>query len=209
MQLIFILIGYLLGSIPFGWLAVKLLGKEDIRNSGSGATGATNVGRQLGVRAAVAVGAFDILKALIPTLIVISIWPDAHLLHVLIPISVSLGHSKSLYLGFKGGKAVSTSAGGLLALAVAQPNIWIITVFAIGVWIIVTILSDFMSFGSLSGIFAGSVVIGIFLATDLISTAYGLGLLGLGVWIFLTHIENIKRLARGEERRLNFIRKGG
>jgi len=209
LQLLFIPIGYLLGSIPFGWLAVKIWGKEDIRHSGSGATGATNVGRQLGLGRAALVGAFDVLKAFIPTLVAILIWPDAHLLHVLIPISASLGHSKSLFLGFTGGKAVSTSAGGLLALAIAQPNIWIIAGVAIGVMILMTIASDIMSVGSLSGILAGAVVISIFLANDLIPITYGLGLLGLGGWICLTHIENIKRLLKGEERRLNFIRKGG
>lgn len=209
MQFLFILIGYPVGSIPFGWMAVKLLRKEDIRHSGSGATGATNVGRKLGVRVAIMVATLDILKAFIPTLTAILVWPDANWLHVLIPISVSLGHSRSLFLGFKGGKAVSTSAGGLIALAIAEPNIGIVTVVGIGTMILVAIVSDFMSFGSLSGIFAGSVMIVIFLTIDLIPTAYGLGLLGLGAWIYWTHIENIKRLMRGQERKLNFLRKVG
>ncbi|MCH7541420.1 glycerol-3-phosphate acyltransferase, partial [Patescibacteria group bacterium] len=135
MKILLIAVAYLLGSTPFGYLIVKLVKGKDIRNSDSGATGATNVYRQLGPYWAALVAFCDVTKAYLPTRIAVQSWPNEHGLHMLVAIAASLGHSKSLFLGFKGGKAVSTSTGSFIALAAREPKLWDVFKFSLGVFL--------------------------------------------------------------------------
>ena len=115
------LLGYLVGSIPFGYLVYYWVRGVDIRTVGSGNIGATNVGRNLGFRYFLLVLALDALKGFVPTLGVplglksLGILPPADL-PVYIALASILGHTFPVYLRFKGGKGVATSLGGLLAL---------------------------------------------------------------------------------------------
>ena len=110
--------GYLIGSIPFGYLTAKWLKGIDIRAVGSGNIGATNVGRVLGFRFFLLVFTFDMAKGLLPTWW-FPHWAGGHSvpeLNVLVALATILGHNFPVYLKFKGGKGVATSLGALLAL---------------------------------------------------------------------------------------------
>ena len=115
------LLGYLIGSIPFGYLVYYWVRGVDIRTVGSGNIGATNVGRNLGFRYFLLVLALDVLKGYVPTaglplgLKSMGISPPADL-PVFVALASILGHNFPVYLRFKGGKGVATSLGGLLAL---------------------------------------------------------------------------------------------
>jgi acyl phosphate:glycerol-3-phosphate acyltransferase len=142
-----ILGAYLLGAIPFGFLVAGARG-VDIRKVGSGNIGATNVGRVLGKKWGFLVFGLDLLKGLAPTL-------TARLLHhgegmEFIPLTVALtglaaiaGHNWPVYLRFKGGKGVATSAGVFLAL------FWQGTLIALGVWLVCLAITRYVSVSSI------------------------------------------------------------
>jgi len=207
--LVILLIGlsYLSGSIPFGWITVKRLTGVDLRKVGSGATGATNVYRVLkGIIGAhkalfwaLFAGLSDILKALLPTLLIAHLYPDRQWLHLLVGASVVLGHTKPAFLGFHGGKAVSVSLGALLALAFNEPNIWLVLAIALTVFCGAVVLTGFVSVGSLSGSLVGALASIIFRIIGLLSSWYVLGMVIAAAYIWLMHKENIARLRRREE----------
>src|SRR5258707_1416485 len=132
-----VLIGsYLLGSIPFGYLAGRIA-RIDIRNCGSGNVGATNVIRTLGKGYGYPVFALDFLKGFGAVKISVMIatraqseWNSPEMFGVVAAISSVLGHSFPAWLGFKGGKGVATSAGALFALAP------IATLVGVAIWIL-------------------------------------------------------------------------
>ena len=125
------LVGYLVGSIPFGYLVYYWARGVDIRTVGSGNIGATNVGRQLGFRYFLLVFALDVLKGFVPTLGVplgiksMGIEPAADL-PVFVALASILGHNFSGYLHFQGGKGVATSLGTcwLSIRSPAEPPQW-------------------------------------------------------------------------------------
>ncbi|MEI5909240.1 glycerol-3-phosphate 1-O-acyltransferase PlsY [Bacillus spongiae] len=110
---IILLLAYLLGSIPSGLIIGKLFYKKDIREHGSGNLGGTNTFRTLGVKAGLIVTIMDILKGTVATLLPLFFGSE---LHLLIPgIIAVLGHTFPIFAGFRGGKAVATSGGVILA----------------------------------------------------------------------------------------------
>ncbi len=124
---------YLLGSVSFAWLIAKLHG-IDLRQHGSGNLGATNVGRVLGRKYFFIVFIADLAKGLIPVLIALALVKqnDAHSsLPVLVGLAAILGHIFTCFHGFKGGKAVATALGVLIAL------VYISAAIAFGVWLLV------------------------------------------------------------------------
>ena len=183
-----IVIGYVLGSIPFGLLLTRLAGLGDIREIGSGNIGATNVLRTGRKDLALATLLLDSFKAGIAVLLLTWLSGDRNV--GLISGAVAfLGHCYPVWLGFKGGKGVATYAGLLvfaspLALAVGAP-IWL------GLFALTRI-------SSLSALIAAAIVpAGAFLLGETGFAA--LTLLGLSVLVFWTHRENIKRLLAGTE----------
>ena len=148
---------YLIGGIPFGFLAGRLRG-IDVREAGSGNIGATNVGRLLGRRWGVAVFVLDVSKGLLPALaagylIDRGVFPDMFsdatrsLCWLLSGLSAVLGHNYSVYLGFRGGKGVSTSLG--VALGV-YPHLTIPALVAVLVWGIMVSITRIISVGSVA-----------------------------------------------------------
>lgn len=131
MDWFWVLFGYLFGSIPTGYLAVKVLRGEDIRRYGSGNIGATNVGRLLGKRWAVAVGAFDIVKGGLAVTLVRLCAGDQFIL-VLVGIASVCGHVFPIWLRFRGGRGVATTFGVVFSyhplVAVASGILWWILV---------------------------------------------------------------------------------
>jgi len=129
-----LLLSYILGSIPFGWLIVKLKTGQDIRVIESGRTGGTNAMRAAGFWAGILTALMDILKGATAVWIARAILPDAHLLHVLAPIAAIIGHNYSIFVpkrneqgrivGLRGGAGGAPAVGG--AFGLWGPSIFII-----------------------------------------------------------------------------------
>lgn len=186
-----ITIAYLLGSIPSGvWLG-KFLYQKDIREYGSGNTGATNTFRILGVKAGIAALLIDILKGTVATLLPIAFGTDIH--PILIGIFAILGHVFSIYIHFEGGKAVATSAGVLLVI---HP-LFLLTFVAL--FALILYVTSTVSIASILGTLAAAVS-SLFLGDPLFSAVVWL----LAFVIVYLHRENIQRIRKGTENRVAF-----
>lgn len=212
------LAAYVLGSIPFGWLAGKLHG-VDIRSVGSGNIGATNVSRNLGRPWGVLVFLLDTLKGLGPTLaasMVLSGPParadlsqTGHNLCLLaVGISAVLGHNYSVFLRFRGGKGVATTLG--VALGV-YPALTYAALAALAVWLAVTLTSRYVALGSICAAvafpFALILISGWqegFLKNDWPLLVFSSLLAGL---VIHRHRANILRLATGTEGKIGKMRR--
>ena len=189
-----IVAGYLLGGIPWGIVIAKLIGGRDPRTVGSGRTGGANVARTLGARWAIVAGLLDVLKGALAAGIPI-VLGSGDAVVVLSALAAIVGHSRSPFIGFGGGRGVSVGFGGLIAIA------WPAAVVAVPVFVIVFALTHVSSIASLSSsAVAGVAVIVVALAWRLppIYVGYAFGGAGL-IWLF--HHDNIRRLLAGEERR--------
>ena len=210
MYLIFIpaIIGaYLLGSIPFGLLIAKAHGK-DLRSIGSGNIGATNVSRALGRKWAYVCFALDVLKGMVPMLVIMFIAKPAEvvmlLLWLLVGCAAILGHIFPIYLKFKGGKGVATSFGIALGL---WPYYTIGALFAIGTWVVVVLIWRYVSLASIVGsvIFPVVLILAIILKPDW--DLYSLWPLlvaatAIPLMVIIRHRENIQRLLAGTESKI-------
>jgi glycerol-3-phosphate acyltransferase PlsY len=200
-----ILLAYLFGSFPTGYLAGKLLKGIDIREVGSGSTGATNVLRTLGKLPGAFVLLIDALKGglainlgyalfsiattqnLIPPIVNIEIWQPY--LVTLAGLAALLGHSKSIFLGFTGGKSVASGVGILLAIS------WQVGLSTLGVFAVVIAISRIVSLSSIAGAVAVSILMVIF---DQPLAYILLGFAG-GLYVIIRHRTNIERLIAGTE----------
>ncbi len=155
MNWLFLPLGFLLGSIPFGLLFGKLKG-IDIRKHGSGNIGATNVFRTLGKGAGISCLILDFLKGLFPVLVAKHFTEDlletertlAQSIVVLTGFAAIIGHNFSPWIGFKGGKGIATSAGVIAALMPAGAVILVL------VWVIFTFTTKYVSVGSIAAAIA-------------------------------------------------------
>jgi len=182
--LIIILGSYFLGSIPFGFILTKIFLKKDIRNIGSGNTGATNVLRTGNKRVGYTTLVLDITKAILPVIYIKFNYSD----YIFIAsLSVFLGHVFPVWLKFKGGKGVATYVGILFSINLFYGFIFITS------WLITFLISKY---SSLSSIIA-SMMIPIYL---LIFENYNsIFFITMFVLIFYTHKKNVKRLINKEE----------
>jgi glycerol-3-phosphate acyltransferase PlsY len=197
-----LLTAYLLGSLPTGYWAGKLLQGIDIREHGSKSTGATNVLRTLGKPAAIAVLVIDILKGMAAVGLVRLIyaqgwfpalpssWQDWLLVGT--AMLAMIGHSKSIFLNFTGGKSVATSLGVLFVL-----NVWL-ALGTLGTFLLIIAVSRIVSLSSiLAAIAASLVVLGLKLPLP-----YLVFTLIAGFYVILRHRANIQRLLQGTEPKL-------
>ena len=190
---------YLLGSVPFGYLAGRLCG-IDIRTKGSGNIGATNALRVLGKKWGYAVFLLDFLKGWLPVQLALDCSPVLLGHHATGPgalaaICVLLGHSFPVWLGFKGGKGIASSAGVMIALFPAA------FLVGVGVWILVFTFTRYVSVASIAGSVALPVTVGtmyLLHRTDLTGLATATLMAALAVW---RHRSNIARLHAGTEPR--------
>ena len=190
-----ILIAYVIGSIPTGYIIVKTATGQDIRTIGSGSTGATNVKRVMGKKWFFITLLLDAFKGALPVIlakIFATVFTGVGLLPVLAAIAVILGHSKSLFLKFTGGKSVASGVGTILALN------WQVGLIIAAIWGVITYTSKYVSLGSIIAL-ALSPFIMFFMDTHLAYTGYCL--LG-AVYIIYLHRSNIKRLIKGEENKV-------
>lgn len=187
------LIGYLLGSIPFGLILSKLFKKEDPRKSGSRNFGATNITRVSGWKIGLITLILDIFKAFIPVKIFINIDEQYA---IIASIGVFFGHIYPIWLKFKGGKGVAVLIGILFSHSVIYGLIYIIS------WLLVAMVTKYSSLSAL----ISSVVITIFIFFDS-NTNFFLLLLILNIFIYFKHKNNITRLICNKEPSIKFRKK--
>lgn len=191
-------IAYVAGSVPFGVLVARVIGAPDPREVGSGRTGGTNALRAMGRKPALAVVAGDVLKGALPVLLARFVTGDP-VVEVACGAAAIVGSTHSMFLGFHGGRGVGTSVGTMavvfpLAIAAAAP-----------VFVILIVLTRFVSFGSLAAIATGAltVVVWWWLSDGAVVVAYPLYALLGTVLVWVAHADNIARLLNGTERRFD------
>lgn len=193
-QILLIIAAYFIGSIPFAYIIVKLVKKIDIRTVGSGNAGATNAARVLGKWGFISVFLLDALKGFLPVFISLHYYGQA-MITLIVAAVVVLGHTYTVFLGFKGGKGVATGAGVFLALAPAEIGIGLV------VFIIVFLATKMVSAGSILA------SITLLIAVCLMSNWFALKVLTAVIVFFVIfkHRSNIIRIIKGEENK--FTRK--
>ena len=192
MPLLTLLLGYLLGSIPSGFLAGKWCKGIDLRTIGSGSTGATNVLRNVGKKPALVVFLIDVAKGAAAVLLAAALTQNNPLndwIQVLAGLAALAGHIWPVWLGFKGGKAVATGLGLFLGLA------WPVGLACFGVFMAVFSLSRIVSLASV----VAAVSLPLLMAAGSDSNAnlvVALVAMGLVLW---RHRSNLQRLINGTE----------
>jgi len=192
LNLLILFLGYLFGSFPSGYLAGRIAKGIDIRSLGSGSTGATNVLRHIGKRAAITVFLLDVFKG------VLSILLAKYLLlndswQVAIGLSTLIGHIWPVWLNWKGGKAVATGLGIFLGLS------WQVGLATLGVFIIMITLFRIVSLASVSASLALPLIMFLSFSSSNISLPFLIVSLLAMILVIWRHRENIVRLIRGKE----------
>ncbi|MDP2129517.1 MAG: glycerol-3-phosphate 1-O-acyltransferase PlsY [Erythrobacter sp.] len=182
------LLGFALGSVPFGLILTRAAGLGDVRNIGSGSIGATNVLRTGNKGLAAATVLLDAAKAAVPVLVAGHFWPGTE---GIAAVAAVAGHCFTPWLAFKGGKGFASAAGALLALA------WPAMLVCAAIWAATLYLSRISSVSSMVTVIAAPVA------------AWALGypqvivpLLAIAAIVLVQHRANIGRLMRGEEPRV-------
>ena len=196
MPLFTLLLGYLLGSLPSGYLAGKWCKDIDLRTIGSGSTGATNVLRNVGKGPALVVFLVDVAKGAAAVLIASALTQNNPLndwIQVLAGLTALAGHIWPVWLGFKGGKAVATGLGLFLGLA------WPVGLACFGVFMAVFSLSRIVSLASV----VAAVSLPLLMAADSDSNANLVVALVAMLLVLWRHRSNIQRLINGTEPRVD------
>jgi glycerol-3-phosphate acyltransferase PlsY len=191
-----LVLGYILGSVPFGFLIVRWVRGIDIREIGSGRTGGTNVLRAAGWKMALSVIVMDIMKGTLAVLV--ARWLDGPpLVQALAGVMAIVGHNYSIFLRFRGGAGAMTAVGGAMALWLWSSVILLLA------GLVVVLSTRYASMGSITLALLIPIILAIRAA------------MGLGPWDYLTYgllaallivwtlRPNIQRLLRGEERRVD------
>ena len=196
----YILLGYLLGSLPFALIIGKVFYKTDVRNFGSGNLGGTNAGRVLGKKAGISVIVLDILKVIVAVAIVsyfnkeASIWAG---------LAAAFGHCYPIFAGFRGGKAVATMFGIIISTSFFTfRNPWYLVVPLI-VFLLVLVLTKMVSLSSMCAALASSIYITymqIGVSTEIIIASWLLTVL-----VIYRHRSNIKKILDGTENKISWL----
>lgn len=194
------IIAYLLGSIPTSFIFGKLTQGIDLRKYGSGNVGATNALRVLGTPLGLLTLLIDLTKGFFPVFIVQNLLPSPDLLlPVLAALAAILGHIFTIFLKFKGGKGVATSAGAIIALAPEH------VLIALTIFLIIVIFTRFVSLGSIFAALSLFILQLIqFLKTDFDNSELFIFISFVVVFILIKHRTNIKRLLQGKENKISF-----
>lgn len=192
------LLGYLLGSIPTGYILVKVLIGEDIRRFGSGNIGATNVGRVLGKRWAVFTALFDMSKGWLAIVITMLFISNDHVPLAIAGTAAVLGHDFPVWLRFSGGKGVATSFGAIAFFDFFDP----LPAAAGGlIWFAIREKTRCVSIASIVSVFSTSVIFYLVGAHRIYASAS----LFLAILTTYRHKENIKRVIAGTENKVEPI----
>lgn len=198
---------YLIGSFPTSYLVAKYTGGVDILTVGSGNAGATNVFRAVGKIPAIATLVIDILKGVFVVTILFRLSYYPYLADVLqkdfyigfLAFTVVAGHIWSVFLKFKGGKGVATTLG----VAIAVTPMALIPSFII--WAIVFFTTNYMSLASVIALISFPIAV-TFVSYSFYTVLFAVIICGIGIY---KHKDNIKRLLKGEERKIYLFKKKG
>ncbi|MBC1365358.1 glycerol-3-phosphate 1-O-acyltransferase PlsY [Listeria innocua] len=189
------LLAYVIGSIPSGLWIGKIFYKKDIRDFGSGNLGATNSFRVLGVKAGSIVTVMDILKGTIATLLPFFFQLNVnHHFWLLTGAFAIIGHSFPLFAGFRGGKAVATSAGVILAYAP------LLFVAALVVFLLTLKISKYVSLSSMIGALA-ALIISFFMGDWILIILVAC----IALFVIWRHRANITRIRNGDEPKIKWM----
>ena len=190
-----LIIAYLLGSMPWGYLMLQWRRGVDIREYGSGRTGMSNVLRTGGGKVAAVVLALDVSKGILSVFLAGEVIGHREA-EVAAGLMALVGHNWPVYLGFRGGRGIATGAG---ALSVLSP---IAAAVAVSAFAATTLVSRYVSLGSIVGVIAACVsLVALYLLGQTFSIYTLYGFLG-GAIIIWQHRDNIQRIRDGSERRL-------
>ena len=190
-KIIVVVVAYLLGSIPFGYLIVRRKSGADIRETGSGGTGATNVSRRAGKAAGVLTLLLDAAKGCLAVVIAKSVSGDDWVIAVA-AIAALVGHIFPVWLGFRGGKGVATGVGIFLVLAPLA------LLCAGGVFVAIVLLTRYVSLGSITAAVLIPVLVWVLSDSQPLLTA---AIVGAALIVF-AHRGNIQRLLSRTESRI-------
>lgn len=191
MRYIYYIIAYLIGSVSFSYLFVKIKTGEDIRKSGSKNAGGTNVLRTYGLKLGLLSALFDLLKGTL----VVYLFKRFNLGYPLLALFFAvLGHCFPIFLGFKGGKGIATTAGGLILLYFK------FLPFGLVIFLGLAYLTKYVSVASIFMVFATGALI---LYTQDLAIYETIAIIGIMFTVIFMHRGNIKRLIHGEERKLH------
>jgi glycerol-3-phosphate acyltransferase PlsY len=215
LYIVVILIGYLLGSLPFGVMIARILGNADIRTVGSGKTGMTNVLRVAGKKGAALSLLFDVGKGALAVAMANLVFKSGyaesltsnpatymHYAQIAAALGAIVGHTWSIFLKFKGGRGVNTFLGGLLAMYWPAAIVGGLVMIAIGA------ITRFMSLGSITGAVVAFVMLIIlnYFEVDMFGLnphiQYVIYAMVGAIFIYLVHRDNIQRLVTGKERKI-------
>ncbi|MDR2773109.1 MAG: glycerol-3-phosphate 1-O-acyltransferase PlsY [Elusimicrobiota bacterium] len=195
-KIVYIVLSYLCGSIPFAYIFTKAFAGVDIRTVGSGNPGTTNVFRAAGKKVGSITFVADVLKGFVPVFFAVYIDPS-FIFAALIALTVIGGHMFTIFLNFKGGKGVATALGAFLAL-LPLPSI-----IAAGVFAIVFLSSGIVALGSMCAA----------IALVIAAIIFAVGIEGIifaaivALIVIYKHKSNIKRIANGTENKFNVFGK--
>jgi len=198
-----VIIAYLIGSIPFGYLIVRATGGGDVRETGSGGTGATNVSRRAGKAAGIFTLILDAAKGALAVVVAKSIFngDSTDWLISAAAIAVILGHIFPVWLRLHGGKGVATGAGALVLLA---PMAILAAAVIFGA---VVALTKFVSLGSILAALTITLFVWLFAQPEIYVTPLLTSAVLGALLIVFAHRENIKRLLRGTEPRISDLKR--
>jgi acyl phosphate:glycerol-3-phosphate acyltransferase len=188
------LLGYLLGAIPSGVLVGRLRG-VDPRETGSGRTGTTNAMRSLGMRWAAVVALLDVAKGAVAVLLGGALGPDAWGAAIA-GVAAVVGHVRSVFIGFGGGRGVATGAGAMLVLAPLA------VLAAVPEFAAIVAATRLVSLGSISAAVTVALVAGALYAIGWVGIVAVVAATLIGLVVIVAHADNIGRLLSGTERRL-------
>jgi glycerol-3-phosphate acyltransferase PlsY len=194
-----IVVAYLIGGIPWGVVIARVTGGPDPRTVGSGRTGGANVLRALGPRAAAASGLLDVLKGIVAVLVAI-IAGGGLPLEILAAVAAIVGHSRSPFIGFKGGRGIAPGFGSLIVI---HPVAALVTIPVFAIVLLVTRYSSLASLTATALAAAAIVVMAIVWNQSPLYVVYAFAAGGI-IWLF--HLDNIQRLLAGSERRIEWRR---
>lgn len=192
MKLLLILaIAYLLGSIPFGYILVLLFRKQDIRTTGSGNIGATNVVRSGAKGLGILTLLLDAAKGFAAVVVALHFSGGSYDYAALAAVTAMLGHVFPVWLRFRGGKGVATALGVFLALC------WPAALCALAVFVVIVVLTRYVSLASIVG--AATMPVFVLLFSSYRSPAFVSSILFAALLVIIKHRENIARLKAGNE----------
>lgn len=192
------IVAYLLGSIPFGYLIVKMGSGSDVRGAGSGNIGATNVTRVAGKGAGLATLLLDVGKGYLAAWLAMR-WSHGNIRWMMAAaVAVALGHTFSCWLRFRGGKGVATGLGVFLVVA------WQAVLATLLVWLVVVAFWRYVSLGSVVAAAALPILVYLFYAPGHAPPlAVSFGSVAVAIIVIFKHRENVARLIAGTESRLS------